>query len=90
MRDGDLDRERAAVRWPGRFALDARGVTIDELHSPQMRFMRSLTQLSEAMERLHGSVSASEAEAVAAIVRTTRRPSVANWARAQALGGACS
>ena len=32
IRDGDQDRhERAAVRWLGRFALEARGVTIDDM-----------------------------------------------------------
>ena len=32
MRDGDQERyERAAVRWLGRFALEARGVTIDDV-----------------------------------------------------------
>jgi hypothetical protein len=34
LRDGDPDRyERAAVRWLGRFALEARGVTIQALRS---------------------------------------------------------
>ena len=33
LRDGDPDRyERAAVRWLGRFALEARGVTLVERH----------------------------------------------------------
>jgi hypothetical protein len=34
FRDGDPERyERAAVRWLGRFALEARGVTIDALRT---------------------------------------------------------
>jgi hypothetical protein len=34
LRDGDPDRfERAAVRWLGRFALEAQGVTMDDLRA---------------------------------------------------------
>jgi hypothetical protein len=34
LRDGDADRfERAAVRWLGRFALEAKGATIDDLRT---------------------------------------------------------
>jgi hypothetical protein len=34
LRDGDPDQyERAAVRWLGRFALEARDVTIDALRA---------------------------------------------------------
>jgi hypothetical protein len=34
LRDGDPDRfERAAVRWLGRFALEAKGATMDDLRA---------------------------------------------------------
>ena len=53
MRDGDrLAFERAAVRWLGRFALEARGATIDDLR----RATKALDELPSdplaAMERL--------------------------------------
>jgi hypothetical protein len=53
LRDGDPDRyERAAVRWLGRFALEAIGVTIDELRLAADALDALPDQPSEAMERL--------------------------------------
>jgi hypothetical protein len=53
LRSGDPDRfERAAVRWLGRFALEARQVTIEDLRqaADALAALPSLT--AEAMERL--------------------------------------
>ena len=53
FRDGDPDRyERAAVRWLGRFALEARGVTIEELRLAADVLDALPERPSDAMERL--------------------------------------
>ena len=53
LRGGDGERyERAAVRWLGRFALEARGVTIDDLRSAADALDALPEQAPEAMERL--------------------------------------
>lgn len=55
LRDGDRDRyERAAVRWLGRFALEARGVTIDALRQGADALEALPERAAEAMERLQG------------------------------------
>jgi hypothetical protein len=52
-RDGDPDRyERAAVRWLGRFALEARGVTIDALRSAAEALDTLPQRAAQAMEQL--------------------------------------
>ena len=54
LRDGNPDRyERAAVRWLGRFALEARGVTIDALRSAAHALDLLPEQPDEAMGQLH-------------------------------------
>src|SRR5947209_3106575 len=53
LRDGDRERyERAAVRWPGRFALEARGVTIDALRYAGDALDALPDRTPEAMEQL--------------------------------------
>jgi hypothetical protein len=53
LRGGDPARyERAAVRWLGRFALEARAVTIDDLRFAADALDALPEQASEAMERL--------------------------------------
>ena len=53
IRGGDPDRyERAAVRWLGRFALEARGVTIHALRLAADALDALPDQPGEAMERL--------------------------------------
>ena len=53
LRDGDSDRyERAAVRWLGRFALEGRGVTIDDLRLAANALDALPDRAAEAMERL--------------------------------------
>jgi hypothetical protein len=53
LRGGDRDRyERAAVRWLGRFALEARGATIEDLRSAADALDALPERASEAMERL--------------------------------------
>lgn len=53
LREGDPDRyERAAVRWLGRFALEAQRVTIDALRLAADALDALPTQPGEAMERL--------------------------------------
>lgn len=53
FRDGDPDRyERAAVRWLGRFALEARGVTIDALRAAADALDTLPERATEAMEQL--------------------------------------
>lgn len=53
LRDGDRNRyERAAVRWLGRFALEARGVTIDALRQAADALDRLPERAAEAMEQL--------------------------------------
>jgi hypothetical protein len=53
LRDGDPGRyERAAVRWLGRFALEARAVTIADLRAAAAAMEALPTQATEAMERL--------------------------------------
>ncbi len=53
IRGGDRDRyERAAVRWLGRFALEARGVTIHALRMAADALDALPDQPDEAMERL--------------------------------------
>jgi hypothetical protein len=53
FRDGDPDRyERAAVRWLGRFALEARGVTIEALKGAAEALDALPEAPSDAMDRL--------------------------------------
>src|SRR5438477_3051193 len=53
LRDGDPDRyERAAVRWLGRFALEARGVTVNAIRGAAEALDDLPDQPAEAMERL--------------------------------------
>jgi hypothetical protein len=53
MRDSDPDTyERAAVRWLGRFALEARGVSIDELRLAAEALDALPTRAGDAMETL--------------------------------------
>ncbi len=53
LRGGDPDRyERAAVRWLGRFALEATGVTIDDLRQAADALDALPDRAAEAMERL--------------------------------------
>jgi hypothetical protein len=53
LRGGDPARyERAAVRWLGRFALEARQVTIDDLHAAANALDELPHHASEAMEQL--------------------------------------
>jgi hypothetical protein len=55
LRGGDPDRyERAAVRWLGRFALEARNVTIDDLRSAANALDALPERPADAMERLQG------------------------------------
>jgi hypothetical protein len=53
LRGGDPGRyDRAAVRWLGRFALEARGVTIDDLRLAAEALDALPTRAADAMERL--------------------------------------
>ena len=53
LRGGDPRRyERAAVRWLGRFALEARGVTIDDLRAAASALDVRPQRAAEAMECL--------------------------------------
>jgi hypothetical protein len=53
LRGGDAARyERAAVRWLGRFALEAHGVTIDDLRVAADALDALPLEATEAMERL--------------------------------------
>ncbi len=53
LRGGDPVRyERAAVRWLGRFALEARGVTIEDLRLAAEALDALPRRAAEAMERL--------------------------------------
>jgi hypothetical protein len=53
LRNGDPDRfERAAVRWLGRFALEARAVTIDDVREAAKALDQLPDRATEAMERL--------------------------------------
>jgi hypothetical protein len=53
LRDGDPERyERAAVRWVGRFALEARGVTTDDVQDAARLLDILLDDPSVGMERL--------------------------------------
>jgi hypothetical protein len=53
LRDGDDERyERAAVRWLGRFALEARGATIHDIRSAADALDELPDSTSDAMERL--------------------------------------
>ena len=55
LRGGDPDRyERAAVRWLGRFALEARNVTIDDLRSAANALDALPERPADAMEHLQG------------------------------------
>lgn len=55
LRDGDPGRyERAAVRWLGRFALEARAVTIADLRAAAAALDALPTRSAEAMEQLQG------------------------------------
>ncbi len=53
LRDGDRGRyERAAVRWLGRFALEARAVTIGDLRAAAAALDSLPIRSAEAMEQL--------------------------------------
>jgi hypothetical protein len=53
LRDGEASRfERAAVRWLGRFALEARGATIDDIRAAAQALDELPRSTPEAMERL--------------------------------------
>jgi hypothetical protein len=53
LRGGDPERyERAAVRWLGRFALEARGVTIEDLRAAADALDGLPDRDADAMERL--------------------------------------
>ena len=53
FRDGEPSRyERACVRWLGRFALEARGVTIDAIRAAAEALDVLPERAGEAMERL--------------------------------------
>ena len=53
LRGGDPQRyDRAAVRWLGRFALEASGVTIDDLRLAADALAALPERAGEAMERL--------------------------------------
>jgi hypothetical protein len=53
LRDGDAHRfERAAVRWLGRFALEAKGATMDDLRAGADALDSLRGQPVAAMERL--------------------------------------
>jgi hypothetical protein len=53
LRDGERDQyERAAVRWLGRFALEASSVTIAELRAAADALDALPSRPSDAMERL--------------------------------------
>ena len=53
LRDGDPDRyDRAAVRWLGRFALEARGPTIADLRTAARALAELPDTTPEAMEQL--------------------------------------
>lgn len=53
LRGGDPDRyERAAVRWLGRFALEGRGVTVEDLRHAAEALDSLPEQALDAMERL--------------------------------------
>lgn len=53
IRDGDPERyERAAVRWLGRFALEAQGVTIEALRAAADALDALPERANEAMEQL--------------------------------------
>jgi hypothetical protein len=55
LRDGDADRyQRAAVRWLGRFALEARDVTIEDLRLAAEALDALRDRTTEAKERLQG------------------------------------
>jgi hypothetical protein len=59
LRDGDPARyERAAVRWLGRFALEARNVTIDALRSAADALDALPERAAEAMEQLQAVCAA--------------------------------
>jgi hypothetical protein len=59
LRDGDPERyERAAVRWLGRFALEARHVTIDALRSAAEALDTLPERAGEAMEHLQAVCTA--------------------------------
>jgi hypothetical protein len=53
LREGPAHRyERAAVRWLGRFALEAEGVTIDDLRSAATALDALPKRAEDAMDRL--------------------------------------
>jgi hypothetical protein len=53
LRDGDPGRyERAAVRWLGRFALEARAATMSDLRAAAVALEALPTRTAEAMEQL--------------------------------------
>ena len=53
LRDGDEERyERAAVRWLGRFALEAAGATIDDIRMAAEALEELPQRTADAMERL--------------------------------------
>ena len=59
LRDAERARyERAAVRWLGRFALEARGVTIDALRTAADALDALPERAAEAMEQLQAVCAA--------------------------------
>ncbi len=53
LRDGDPDRyERAAVRWAGRFALEAQTVSLDAINAAVAALNALPERPAEAMDRL--------------------------------------
>ena len=59
LRDAEPERyERAAVRWLGRFALEARGVTIDALRMAADALDALPERAAEAMEQLQAVCAA--------------------------------
>jgi hypothetical protein len=53
LRNGDPERfERAAVRWLGRFALEARAVSIEDVREAAKALDELPERAAEAMERL--------------------------------------
>jgi hypothetical protein len=58
LRDGDSDRyERAAVRWLGRFALEARDVTVSAIRGAAEALDHLPDQPAQAMERSNACAS---------------------------------
>jgi len=72
LREGDPERyERAAVRWLGRFATEARGVTIEALKA-------AANALDELTERTMGRWSSCRRSAASTACGEDRRPAQAS------------